>query len=120
MLFLMVFVPLGVSVFTASAAMFASALFRRWLAGLGLVAGGLGTVGSIMQTCHWREVGTLRTVGAGLTDAGVFDFWIWLIATSIGLWRHAGPGDLYTPHSAGHTGIGENSTVIQQVVRERS
>lgn len=90
-MFLIIFVPLAVSVAAASAAMWHSALLPRWLAGLGLLAGVLCLIGSIMQVAVAGEAGTQRTTGAGLTDAGVFGFWFWMIATSIILWRRAVP-----------------------------
>jgi hypothetical protein len=91
LLFLIVFVPIMVSVLGASAGMFRSGLFSRWLPGLGLVVGAVGSVGGIIQVAAAGELGTtLGGAGATLTNAGVLGFWIWMIATSIILWRHAG------------------------------
>lgn len=87
MMFQMVFIPLMVSVFAASTAMWVSKLFRRWLSGLGLVAGVIGIVGGIIQVAAIGETGILIDAGAGLTNAGVLGFWIWMIATSVVLFR---------------------------------
>jgi hypothetical protein len=87
MMFQMVFIPLMVSVFAASTAMWVSKLFRRWLSGLGLVAGVIGIVGGIIQVAAIGETGMLIDAGAGLTNAGVLGFWIWMIATSVVLFR---------------------------------
>jgi Domain of unknown function (DUF4386) len=89
LMFLLVFVPIGVSILAASAGMLGSDLFPRWLGGLGLIAGGIGIVGGIIQVAALGETGTLHDVGEPLTNVEALGFWIWLIATSVILWRHA-------------------------------
>lgn len=88
-MFLLVFVSLGVSVFAASAAMLGSGLFPRWLGGLGLLAGGIGIVGGIIQVAAVGQTGALHDAGGGLTAVEAFGFWVWLIASSVILWRRA-------------------------------
>jgi uncharacterized protein DUF4386 len=89
LMFLVVFVPLGASVLAASAGMLGSDLFPRWLGGLGLLAGGIAIVGGITQVAAAGETGALHDAGDPLTTVGAIGFWIWLIATSVILWRHA-------------------------------
>jgi hypothetical protein len=89
LMFLVVFVPIGVSIVAASAGMLGSDLFPRWLGALGLLAGGFAIVGGIIQVAALGETGTLHDAGEPLTTVGALGFWIWLIATSVSLWRHA-------------------------------
>jgi hypothetical protein len=89
LLFLVAFVPIGVSIVAASAGMLGSGLFPRWLGALGLLAGGIVIVGGIIQVAAAGETGALHDAGDPLTTVGAIGFWIWLIATAVILWRHA-------------------------------
>jgi Domain of unknown function (DUF4386) len=89
LMFLVVFVPIGVSIVAASMGMLGSDLFPRWLGALGLLAGGIVIVGGIIQVAALGKTGTLHDAGDPLTTVGAIGFWIWLIAISVILWRHA-------------------------------
>lgn len=89
LLFFVGFVPIGVSILAASAGMVGSDVFPRWLGILGLFAGVAAMVGGIIQVAALGSTGMLHDVGEPVTNVGAVGFWIWLIATSIILWRHA-------------------------------
>jgi hypothetical protein len=88
-MFLLVFVPIATSVVAAAAGMLWSGLFPRWLCWLGIAAGALAVVGGIIQVAFLRGESTLADVGQPLTGVGALGFWIWMLATSIILWRAA-------------------------------
>jgi hypothetical protein len=88
LMFLIVFLPLGASILAASAGMFGSQLFPRWLGLLALVAGAVGVVGGILQVAALSRTGPLFDVADALTGVGAIGFWIWILSTSIILWRH--------------------------------
>jgi hypothetical protein len=96
-LFTLIVAAVGASVLTASAAMLLSGLFARWLCWLGLVAGALIVVGGIIATAGAGDSGTLHDLGEPLTGLPVVAFWIWMLATSIVLFRR-GSG---TPTNSG-------------------
>ena len=88
LMFLSVFVPLGASILAASAGMLGSQIFPRWLALLALVAGAHAVVGGILQVAALSRTGPLLDVADALTGVGAIGFWIWILSTSIILWRH--------------------------------
>lgn len=87
--FELVFGPLGVSVLTASAAMVGSRLFARWLGWLGLVAGCLLIAGGIMGAAALGADGGFHDLGEQASSIGALAFWIWILATSVILWRRS-------------------------------
>jgi hypothetical protein len=89
LLFLVIFVPLGVSILAASAGMLGSDIFPRWLGVVGVFAGVAATVGGIIQVAALGSTGVLHDVGEPAANVGGVVFWLWLVATSIILWRHA-------------------------------
>lgn len=90
-LFTLILAPIGVSVLASSAAMLLSGLFARWLGLLGALAGALVVAGGVVGTTSTGETGTLHDLSDPLTGPPVAAFWIWMIATAIVLFRHAGP-----------------------------
>jgi hypothetical protein len=87
MAFNMVIGPIGMSVLAGSVAMLLSGLFPSWLSWLGVVAGGLLAVGGVLGASALGSTGTLHDVGGALTGIPVAGFWLWMIATSIVLFR---------------------------------
>jgi len=85
--FEMVWGPIAMSVLAGSLAMLLSGLFPKWLSWLGVVAGGLLAVGSTMGAAGLGANGTLHDVGGALTSLPVPGIWIWMIATSVILFR---------------------------------
>ena len=85
----LVFGPLGLCVVAGSLAMLVSQLFPRWLAWLGLVAGALLTFGGIVGASAQGATGSFHDIGGAFTGVPVLGFWIWMIATSIVLFRAA-------------------------------
>jgi hypothetical protein len=79
--------PIGASVVTASLAMLLSRLFPRWLTWLGLISGVLLTAAGIIASSAQGSAGTWHTIGSVLGGVPVLAVWIWMIATSIILWR---------------------------------
>lgn len=90
-LFGLVIVPIGASVLAGSLAMLLSGLFARWLAVLGLVAGALVVAGGVVSTTGAGDTGTVHDLADPLVGPPVALFWIWMIATSIVLFRSAPP-----------------------------
>ena len=88
-LFDMVHGPLGLCVVAGSLAMLQSRLFPRWLAWFGLVAGALVIVGGIVAAAAQGATGSFHDIGGPFAGVPVFGFWIWMIATSIVLFRAA-------------------------------
>ena len=85
----LVLVPLGASVLASSAAMLASGLLTRWLGWLGIVAGTLVVAGGIINATGAGDTGTVHDVADPLTGPPVALLWIWMIATSVVLFRRA-------------------------------
>ena len=83
----LIFGPIGVSVVEASLAMLLSRLFPRWLTWLGLIGGLLLTVAGIIASSAQGATGTWHSIGSALGGVPVFATWIWIIATSVILWR---------------------------------
>ena len=88
-LFGLVLAPIGASVLASSLAMLLSGLFARWLAWLGVVAGALVIAGGVVSTAGAGDTGTVHDLGDPLTGPPVALFWIWMLATSIALFRAA-------------------------------
>ena len=104
LLFFVAFVPIGVSILAASAGMLGSDIFPRWLGVVGVFAGVAATVGGIIQVAALGSTGVLHDVGEPLTNVGAVVFWLWLVATSIILWRHAPRRDQTGPPATKQTG----------------
>jgi len=90
--FNLVFGPLAVSVLAGSIAMILSRLFPRWIGWVGILGGSLLLVGGIIGVGGLGARGTFHDV-AGAFMVGVPIFWVWMIATSVVLFRA-------TPHDA--------------------
>jgi hypothetical protein len=88
-LFGLIVVPIGASVLASGIAMLRSGLFARWLGWLGVVAGGLVVIGGVVLTTGAGDTGTLHDLADPLTGPPVALFWIWMIATSVVLFRAA-------------------------------
>lgn len=84
-----VFGLLGVSILAASLAMVASGLFRKWLCWLGVLSGALLILGSVTAAAATGVTGSLDNLGGLPMGIGVLGFWIWMLSTSIILWRQA-------------------------------
>jgi hypothetical protein len=83
-LFTLVFVLFGVSVFTGALAMLLSGLFRRWIPWIGLVGGALVVASGVVASATLGTSGTLHDLG---NPIAVPLMWIWMIVTSIVLFR---------------------------------
>jgi hypothetical protein len=86
-LFQLVFGPIGVSVVAGSIAMLLSRLFPRWLCWVGVVGGSLLVVGGILGVGALGATGSFHDVAGAFTSIPVPIVWIWMIATSIVLFR---------------------------------
>jgi len=84
--FELVFGPIGLSVLTGAVAMILSRLFPRWLGWLGVFGGSVLVVGGLVGAGGLGARGTFHNV-AGALGAGVPVVWIWMIATSVVLFR---------------------------------
>ena len=82
-IFPLILAPLGVSVFCGALAMLLSGLFARWLAWLGLVAGGLLVLGGVEFSAAAGSSGLLHDIG--VTPIPLI--WIWLLATGVVLFQ---------------------------------
>jgi hypothetical protein len=87
--FLMVFAPIGVSVLASSAAIVRSGLFARWVGWLGVAAGALMIAGGILGAAALGDDGGFKDWGEQPSAFGALAFWIWMLATSVILWRRA-------------------------------
>ena len=90
-LFGVIFAPIGMSVLASSLAMLLSGLFARWLGWLGVIAGALVVAGGVVSTTGAGDPGIVHDLADPLTGPPVALFWIWMIATSIVLFRSAPP-----------------------------
>jgi len=86
-MFEMVWGPIAMSVLAGSLAMLLSGLFPKWLSWLGVVAGGLLAVGSVLGAAGLGSSGAVHDVGGALTSLPVPGIWVWMIATSVILFR---------------------------------
>lgn len=89
-LFYLVVTPVGVSVLASSMAMLLSGVFPRWVSWLGVIAGAL-IAGGVIGSAGVGDTGRLHDLADPLTGIPVAAFWLWMIATSIVLFRHAPP-----------------------------
>jgi hypothetical protein len=85
--FQLVFGPIGVSVVAGSIAMIFSRLFPRWLGWVGVIGGSLLVVGGILGAGGLGASGTFHDVAGAFSSIPVPIVWIWMIATSIILFR---------------------------------
>jgi hypothetical protein len=85
--FELVFGPIGVSVLAGSIAMILSRLFPRWLGWVGALGGSLLIIGGILAVGGLGATGTFHDVAGALSSIPVPIVWIWMIGTSIVLFR---------------------------------
>lgn len=85
--FELVFGPIGVSVLAGSIAMILSRLFPRWLGWIGVVGGSLLVVGGILGVGGLGGSGSFHDVAGAFSSIPVPIVWIWMIGTSIVLFR---------------------------------
>jgi hypothetical protein len=86
-MFLMVFAPIGVSVLAVAWVMFQTGLFRRWLGWLGAAGGALAIVGGFLAAAALGDDGSFEDLGGTPSAVGALVFWVWMIVTSVLLWR---------------------------------
>jgi hypothetical protein len=91
-LFTQVVATTGAAVLASSTAMLLSGLFPRWLAWVGVVDGVLVIAGGIVGATGAGDSGTVHDLADPLTGPPVALFWLWMIATSIVLFRRASRG----------------------------
>lgn len=89
--FMMIFAPLGASVLAFSIVMLSAGLFPRWIGWLGIVAGTMGILGGVIEPPAAGAEGAFNDFGTIPTGIAAGGFWIWLVATSVVLWRAAPP-----------------------------
>jgi hypothetical protein len=99
-LFGLVLIPFGASVLASSAAMLLSERFPRWLCWLGIVAGAFVVLGGVVGTAGAGDSGTLHDLGDPLTGLPVAAVWVWMIVTSVVLFRGAPEETEPTPEAA--------------------
>ena len=86
-MFLLAIAPIGVAVLTSSLEMLGSRLFRGWIGWLGLAAGVLMVIGGFLAAAALGDDGDFKDLGEQPFAIGAVVFWIWMLATSIVLWR---------------------------------
>jgi hypothetical protein len=84
--FELVFGPIGVSVLAGAIAMILSRLFPRWLGWVGVFGGSVLILGGLLGAGGLGARGTFHNL-AGALGAGAPFVWIWMIATSVVLFR---------------------------------
>jgi hypothetical protein len=89
MLFGLVVALIGASVLASSLAMVRSGIFPRWISWLGVVVGVLVVAGGVVSTTGAGDTGTVADLADPLTGPPVALFWIWMLATSVVLFRRA-------------------------------
>jgi hypothetical protein len=77
----------AVSILAASLTMYESRLLARWIAWVGLAAGALLAAGAAIGPAALGEHGGFHDVGSALTSVPVAGLWLWMIATSVVLFR---------------------------------
>lgn len=85
----LVFGPIGVSVVAGSIAMILSRLFPRWLGWVGLLGGSFLVAGGIVAPGGLGATGTFHNVAGALSGIPIPVVWIWMISTSVVLFRAA-------------------------------
>jgi hypothetical protein len=90
-LFTLIVATIGASVLAASAAMLLTGLFARWLGWLGVIAGVLIVAGGIVGTTGAGDTGAVHDLSEPLMGPPAAVFWLWMLATSIVLFRRAEP-----------------------------
>ncbi len=85
--FQLVFGPIGLSVLAGSIAMILSRLFPRWLGWIGVVGGSLLVAGGILGVGGLGGSGSFHDVAGAFSSIPVPIVWIWMIGTSIVLFR---------------------------------
>jgi hypothetical protein len=85
-LFELVFGPIGVSVLAGAIAMTLSRLFPRWLGWVGIFGGSVLVIGGIVSVGGLGAGGAFHDIASALMG-GVPVVWIWVIATSVVLFR---------------------------------
>jgi hypothetical protein len=88
-LFALVVAPVGAAVVASSLAMLKSGLLPRWLGWLGLIDGALVIAGGIVGASGAGDSGAIHDLADPLTGPPVVIFWLWMIATSVVLFRRA-------------------------------
>ena len=83
---LVIFAPIGVFLAAMSWAMLRSRLFPAWMSWLGLVAGGVGMAGGVLNAPAYGT-GGFYDLSDGLSSAAALAFWVWMIAVGIRLYR---------------------------------
>lgn len=95
----LLFVPLGLFVLAAAAAMLTSRLFPWWLGWLGLIGGlALGPGGVVGVATFAPSSGD--SIGLAPVGLGVPMFWLWMLATGVLLFRRARRSDVATSERA--------------------
>lgn len=105
-LFSLIVSTVGASALASSIAMLLSGRFARWLGWLGVVAGALVITGGIVGSTGAGDSGTIHDLADPLTGLPIAAFWLWMIATSVVLfrrapaWRGPSPTDAPSPADA--------------------
>lgn len=86
---LTIYAPLAVSVVAASTAQLRSGLFPAWFGWLGLASGLVGMGIALLAGPAFAAGGTFYST-VGVAGFAVVGIWVWMIATGIVLFRHAG------------------------------
>jgi hypothetical protein len=85
-MFVSVIGPIAASVLATSLAMYGAPV-RRWLAWLGTAAGAIGAVGAFLAAASLGDDGSFGDWGEQPFAIGALLLWIWMVATSVVLWR---------------------------------
>ena len=87
-MFLLAIAPIGASVLASAFAMLDARLFRGWIGWLAVAAGVLMIVGGFVAPAALGDDGDFKDWGEQPFAFGALVFWIWMLATSIVLWRN--------------------------------
>jgi hypothetical protein len=99
-LFELVFGPIGISIVAGAIAMILSRLFPQWLGWLGIIGGSLLVVGGIVGVGGLGASGGFHDVASAFSSIPVPIVWIWMIVTSVVLFRSTPRANLARPQSA--------------------